>query len=195
MNNELLVSEEVYRTSQVQIGTKIKNANMSQFIAGVTKEGLNIIDISKIDERIKLAAKFLSRYEPQGIVFVASREYAKKPASKTAELLGAKAITERFIPGTFTNPNIQGYVEPDVVFINDPAVDNQAMMEAVKNGIPIVAILHTNNSSSYVDLIIPGNNKGRESLALIYYLLAREVLRIWGKDVSSLKREDFQAEL
>ncbi|MFP3300653.1 MAG: 30S ribosomal protein S2 [Thermoplasmatales archaeon] len=195
MNNELLVSEEVYRTSQVQIGTKIKNANMSQFIAGVTKEGLNIIDISKIDERIKLAAKFLSRYEPQGIVFVASREYAKKPASKTAELLGAKAITERFIPGTFTNPNIQGYVEPDVVFINDPAVDNQAMMEAVKNGIPIVAILHTNNSSSYVDLIIPGNNKGRESLALIYYLLAREVLKIWGKDVSSLKREDFQAEL
>jgi len=195
MNNELLVSEEVYRTSQVQIGTKIKNANMSQFIAGVTKEGLNIIDISKIDERIKLAAKFLSRYEPQGIVFVASREYAKKPASKTAELLGAKAITERFIPGTFTNPNIQGYVEPDVVFINDPAVDNQAMMEAVKNGIPIVAILHTNNSSSYVDLIIPGNNKGRESLALIYYLLAREVLKIWGKDVSNLKREDFQAEL
>jgi len=195
MNNELLVSEEVYRTSQVQIGTKIKNANMSQFIAGVTKEGLNIIDISKIDERIKLAAKFLSRYEPQGIVFVASREYAKKPATKTAELLGAKAITERFIPGTFTNPNIQGYVEPDVVFINDPAVDNQAMMEAVKNGIPIVAILHTNNSSSYVDLIIPGNNKGRESLALIYYLLAREVLKIWGKDVSSLKREDFQAEL
>jgi len=195
MNNELLVSEEVYRTSQVQIGTKIKNANMSQFIAGVTKEGLNIIDISKIDERIKLAAKFLSRYEPQGIVFVASREYAKKPASKTAELLGAKTITERFIPGTFTNPNIQGYVEPDVVFINDPAVDNQAMMEAVKNGIPIVAILHTNNSSSYVDLIIPGNNKGRESLALIYYLLAREVLKIWGKDVSSLKREDFQAEL
>jgi len=195
MNNELLVSEEVYRTSQVQIGTKIKNANMSQFIAGVTKEGLNIIDISKIDERIKLAAKFLSGYEPQGIVFVASREYAKKPASKTAELLGAKAITERFIPGTFTNPNIQGYVEPDVVFINDPAVDNQAMMEAVKNGIPIVAILHTNNSSSYVDLIIPGNNKGRESLALIYYLLAREVLKIWGKDVSSLKREDFQAEL
>jgi len=195
MNNELLVSEEVYRTSQVQIGTKIKNANMSQFIAGVTKEGLNIIDISKIDERIKLAAKFLSRYEPQGIVFVASREYAKKPASKTAELLGAKAITERFIPGTFTNPNIQGYVEPDVVFINDPAVDNQAMMEAVKNGIPIVAILHTNNSSSYVDLVIPGNNKGRESLALIYYLLAREVLKIWGKDVSSLKREDFQAEL
>ena len=195
MNNELLVSEEVYRTSQVQIGTKIKNANMSQFIAGVTKEGLNIIDISKIDERIKLAAKFLSRYEPQGIVFVASREYAKKPASKTAELLGAKAITERFIPGTFTNPNIQGYVEPDVVFINDPAVDNQAMMEAVKNGIPIVAILHTNNSSSYVDLIIPSNNKGRESLALIYYLLAREVLKIWGKDVSSLKREDFQAEL
>ncbi len=195
MNNELLVSEEVYRTSQVQIGTKIKNAKMSQFIAGVTKEGLNIIDISKIDERIKLAAKFLSRYEPQGIVFVASREYAKKPASKTAELLGAKAITERFIPGTFTNPNIQGYVEPDVVFINDPAVDNQAMMEAVKNGIPIVAILHTNNSSSYVDLVIPGNNKGRESLALIYYLLAREVLKIWGKDVSSLKREDFQAEL
>ncbi len=195
MSNELLVPEEIYRTSQVQIGTKVKNANMEEFISGVTKEGLNIIDINKIDERIRIAAKFLSKYDPSGIVIVASREYAKKPATKMAELLSAKAITERFIPGTFTNPNISGYVEPDVVLINDPAVDSQAMMEAVKNGIPIVAILHTNNSSSYVDLIIPGNNKGRESLALIYYLLTREILKLWGKDTAGFKKEDFQAEL
>ncbi len=192
---DLLISEETYRNSAIHIGTKIRSADMKKFTAYVNKEGLNILDIKKIDERIRIAAKFLSRYDPQGIVFIASREYAKKPVKAAAAAISAKAMTERFIPGSFTNPMIPGYIEPDVVVINDPATDSQAVKEAVANGIPIVALCHTNNSTSFVDLVIPGNNKGRESLALIYFLLAREILKIKEKDVSQLKQEDFLAEL
>ncbi len=192
---DLLISEETYRNSAIHIGTKIRSADMKKFTSYVNKEGLNILDIKKIDERIRIAAKFLSRYDPQGIVFIASREYAKKPVKAAAAAISAKAMTERFIPGSFTNPMIPGYIEPDVVVINDPATDSQAVKEAVANGIPIVALCHTNNSTSFVDLVIPGNNKGRESLALIYFLLAREILKIKEKDVSQLKQEDFLAEL
>ncbi|MGC8547303.1 MAG: 30S ribosomal protein S2 [Thermoplasmata archaeon] len=192
---DLLISEEAYRNSAIHIGTKIRSADMKKFTSYVNKEGLNILDVKKIDERIRVAAKFLSRYDPQGIVFIASREYAKKPVRAAAAAISAKAMTERFIPGSFTNPIIPGYVEPDVVVINDPATDSQALREAVANGVPVVALCHTNNSTSFVDLVIPGNNKGRESLALIYFLLAREILRIKEKDTSQLKQEDFLAEL
>ncbi|MEM0141653.1 MAG: 30S ribosomal protein S2 [Thermoplasmatales archaeon] len=193
--SDLLVSEEVYRNSAVHIGTKIRSADMKKFTAYVNKEGLNILDIKKIDERIKIAAKFLSRFDPKGIVFVASREYAKKPVISAAKALGAISITERFIPGSFTNPSLPNFTEPDVIVINDPATDNQAQREAVKNGVPVVAICHTNNSTSYVDLVVPGNNKGRESLALIYFLLTKRILEEKGENTSSLKQEDFLAEL
>ncbi len=193
--SDLLTSEDAYRNSAIHIGTKIRSADMKKFTAYVNKEGLNILDIKKIDERIKIASKFLSKFEPNGIVFVASREYAKKPVKASAEALGARFMTDRFIPGSFTNPSISGYIEPDVVLINDPATDNQAQKEAIINGIPVVAICHTNNSTSFVDLVVPGNNKGRESLALIYFLLTKGINTLNGKDVSQLKLEDFLAEL
>jgi small subunit ribosomal protein S2 len=193
--SDLLASEDTYRNSAIHIGTKIRSADMKKFTAYVNKEGLNILDIKKIDERIRIAAKFLSKFDPGSIVFVASREYAKKPVKAASAAISSRNITERFIPGSFTNPTVAGYVEPDVVVINDPATDNQAQKEAVINGIPVVAICHTNNSTSFVDLVIPGNNKGRESLALIYYLLTKEILTLKGKDTSQLKEEDFLAEL
>ncbi len=193
--SDLLASEDTYRNSAIHIGTKIRSADMKKFTAYVNKEGLNILDIKKIDERIKIAAKFLSRFDPSGIVFVASREYAKKPVKAAAAALGAKYITDRFIPGSFTNPSLSGFFEPDVIVINDPATDNQALKEAVINGTPVVALCHTNNSTSFVDLVVPANNKGRESLALVYFLLTKEILSANGKDVSQLKQEDFLAEL
>ncbi len=193
--SDLLASEDTYRNSAIHIGTKIRSADMKKFTAYVNKEGLNILDIKKIDERIKIAAKFLSRFDPSGIVFVASREYAKKPVKAAAAALGAKYITDRFIPGSFTNPSLSGFFEPDVIVLNDPATDNQAQKEAVINGTPVVALCHTNNSTSFVDLVVPANNKGRESLALVYFLLTKEILSANGKDVSQLKQEDFLAEL
>ncbi|MCL4412985.1 MAG: 30S ribosomal protein S2 [Candidatus Thermoplasmatota archaeon] len=193
--SDLLISEEAYRNSAIHIGTKIRSADMKRFTAYVNKEGLNILDIKKIDERIKVAAKFLSKYDPSGIVFVASREYAKKPVKAAAAAISAKALTERFIPGSFTNPDIPLYTEPDVIVVNDPATDSQALREAVANGVPVVALCHTNNSTSFVDLVLPGNNKGRESLALIYYLLTKEILKLKEKDTSQIKQEDFLAEL
>ncbi|MEB3825295.1 MAG: 30S ribosomal protein S2, partial [Desulfurococcales archaeon] len=67
--------------------------------------------------------------------------------------------------------------EPDVVLVTDPRAESQAIKEAYKVGLPIVALTDTDNRVDNIDLIIPANNKGRKSLALLYWILTREILR------------------
>jgi len=196
---ELLIEEDMYLTAGVHIGTQVKNKDMMKFIYKVRNDGLYILDIRKTDERIRLAAKFLAKYPPEDILVVAQRQYAQKPATKFANLIGAKVVAGRFIPGTLTNPELPGYLEPRVIFVNDPSADAQALREAVKSRIPVVALCDANNRTSYVDLVIPTNNKGRRALALIYWLLAREVLKARG-DIKSDEEykytiDDFEAPL
>ncbi len=196
---ELLVEEDMYLTAGVHIGTQVKNKDMLKFVYKVRNDGLYILDIRKTDERIRLAAKFLANYPPQDILVVAQRQYAQKPAAKLAEIIGAKAVVGRFIPGTLTNPELPKYLEPRVIFVNDPAADAQALREAVKSCIPVIALCDANNRTSYVDLVIPTNNKGRRALAFIYWLLTREILKARG-DIKSDEEykytiEDFEAPL
>ncbi len=178
---EFLVDEDTYLTAGVHIGTQVKNKDMMKFVYKVRNDGLYILDFRKTDERIRLAAKFLARYEPKDILVVAQRQYAQKPATKFADIIGAKVVAGRFIPGILTNPELPQYMEPQVIFVNDPAADAQALKEAVKSRIPVVGLCDANNRTSYVDLVIPTNNKGRRALAFIYWLLAREVLKARGE--------------
>ena len=177
---ELLLPLENYLAAGVHIGTHICTAFMRPFVYRVRNDGLYILDIKKTDERIRIAAKFLARFEPSKIAAVSVRLYGQKPVKKFCQYVGCKPFTGRFLPGTFTNPSLKNYFEPDVVIITDPRADSQALHEASEIGVPIVALADTDNKTEFVDLIIPVNNKGRKSLALTYWLLAREILRIRG---------------
>jgi len=199
VEEQMLVSEETYLTSGVHIGTRQKTSDMMQFIYKVRSDGLYIIDIKQTDKRIKIAAKFLARYEPENILVVSARQYGQKPIQKFSEYTGTIAIPGRFLPGTLTNPNSKFYLEPDVIVVTDPLVDSQALTEAKNVSIPCVALCDTNNELRYVDLAIPTNNKGRRALALVYWLLAREFLKEKDKikDYSEFtpKVEEFEAEI
>jgi small subunit ribosomal protein S2 len=192
--NEPLVPVEEYLAAGIHIGTQQKSKDMKRFIYRVRGDGLYILDIRETDDRIKTAARFLSQYEAPKILVVTSRQYGQYPARKFAETIGGTAATGRFIPGMLTNQNLNGYMEPEVVVVTDPIGDSQAIKEAVQCGIPIVALCDTNNMTSYVDLVIPTNNKGRKALSMVYYLLTREILRIRGI-TTSLTIEDFETEL
>ncbi len=174
--DDMLVPLDEYLKAGVHIGSQFKNGDMKKYIYKTRQDGLHIIDVKTIDERLGLAAEFLSRYEPSKVMVVAARIYARKPAKKFAELIGAKAVIKRFIPGTLTNPNNPHYTEAEVVFVSDPAIDKQAIIEATDQRIPVVALADTNNNLKNVDLAIPINNKGKKSLALAYWILAREIL-------------------
>ena len=186
-----LVSPDVYERHAVHIGTNQKSADMKQFLDTMHQDssGLHIIDVNKTDERIRVVSKFLSHYEPSRILVVSARQYGQRPARKFAQAIGAMQIVGRFIPGTLTNPRLRTYMEPEVIMVTDPAADSQALSEAVKSGLPVVAICDANNRLRNVDLALPANNKGRRSLALVYWLLAREMLKIKGTLKSDLEFE------
>jgi len=195
----LLIPEDQYLTSGVHIGTQQKSADMKPFIYKIRTDGLYVLDIQKTDDRIRGAGKFLARYEPEQILVVAARQYGQKPAKVFARTIGAKIFAGRFVPGTLTNPDLPMFTEPDIIVVTDPAADQQALKEALNVGIPIIGLCDANNETKFVDFIIPTNNKGRRALAMIYWLLTRQVLKERGtlKDVSGfeLAVEDFEATL
>ncbi|MCD6247757.1 MAG: 30S ribosomal protein S2 [Candidatus Diapherotrites archaeon] len=177
MVEKTLIPAKEYLQAGIHIGAKFKTEGMRRFIFKKRPDKLKVLDISTIDERIKVASKFLASFPAEKLVVVSQKEYGRVPASKFAEHIGAKAFTGRFVPGTFTNPESKRFIEPAVVLITDPNVDRQAVKEAAEQHVPIVALCSTDNKTEYIDLIIPCNNKGRKSLALVYWLLAREILK------------------
>ncbi|MCX6662797.1 MAG: 30S ribosomal protein S2 [Euryarchaeota archaeon] len=195
----MMVSEETYMTSGVHIGTRQKTADIKEFIYKVRNDGLYIIDVKKTDERIKAAAKFLAKYDPSQILAVSVRQYGQKPVRKLGENTGIQVLDGRFQPGTLTNPNAKTFLEPEIILLTDPLADIQALHEAKNIGIPVLALCDTNNETKYIDYVIPTNNKGRRALALIYWLLARAILREKGKIKSDEEFkatvEDFEAEI
>jgi len=196
---ELLLPQDELLSAGIHIGTKIKTKDMEPFIYRVRPDGLFVLDLNKTDERIRIAAKFLARFEPAKIAVVAARLYAREPASKFCKVVGSIPITGRFVPGMISNPMYPSRIEPDVIVVSDPRADSQAVKEASILGIPVVALCSTDNNFSHVDLVIPTNNKGRRALAVIYWLLARQVLRERGEippdgDIP-LSIEDFELKL
>lgn len=177
-----LLAYEDYEANAVHIGTQTKSKDMKPFIASTDSEGatIHLIDVTKTDERVGLASKLIHNYEARDILVVSARQYGQRPARMFAQAIGAKEIVGRFIPGTLTNPELPSYMEPRVIFVTDPQADSQALSEAVKSGLPVIGICDTNNHLRNVDFCIPANNKGRRSLALVYWLLSREVLKARG---------------
>ncbi|MDH5690685.1 MAG: 30S ribosomal protein S2 [Candidatus Bathyarchaeota archaeon] len=196
---DLLLPQDTLLSAGVHIGTRMRTKDMEQFIYRVRADGLFVLDVKKTDERIRVAAKFLARFEPSKIVAVAGRLYGQSPVEKFCEVVGATPIVGRFIPGMLSNPLYPNRLEPSVIILSDPKADVQAVKEAASIGIPVVALCSTDNDFSFVDLVIPTNNKGRRALAVIYWLLARQILRERGEippdgDLSQTI-EDFEIKL
>ncbi len=191
--------EKMILATGIRVGTPVKTKFMTPFIVRANPEGLYILDISKTLSRIDVAAKFISRADIARVAITSAREYGKTPVQKFCELTGAMSILGRFMPGTFTNPSLPAYMEPEVVVVTDPQADQQAVIEATRAGVPVIAISNSDNVTSKVDLVIPANNRGRKALATVYWLLAREVLKKQGKIKSDsgmpVSIDDFETKL
>ena len=195
----LLLPRDTLLSAGIHIGTRMKTLDMEPFIYRVRPDGLFVLDVKKTDDRIRVTAKFLSRYEPGKVAVAATRLYAHEPVKKFCQLTGAMPLIGRFIPGQLSNPQYSSRIDPEVIIVSDPRADAQAVKEASKVGIPIVALCSTDNEFAGVDLVIPTNNKGRRALAVIFWLLARQVLRERGelaadKDLPA-SIEDFEAKV
>ncbi|MCL2172867.1 MAG: 30S ribosomal protein S2 [Candidatus Bathyarchaeota archaeon] len=196
---ELLLPRDTLLSAGIHIGTRMKTLDMAPFIYRVRPDGLFVLDVKKADDRIRTAAKFLARYEKAKVAVAATRLYAHEPVKKFCEITGSTPIIGRFIPGQLSNPQYSRRVDPEIIVVSDPRADGQAVKEASKVGIPIVALCSTDNEFAGVDLVIPTNNKGRRALAVIFWLLARQILRERGElgadKEPSFTIEDFEAKV
>ncbi len=184
-------------TTGIRVGTQVRTTFMKPFITKASPEGLYMIDLDITLDRIKTAAKFINRTGVENIIVCSGRQYASTPVEKFCEVTGTKHLLGRFMPGTLTNPSLPYYIEPKLVLISDPQVDEQAITEATNAGIPVIGIANTDNITSMIDLVIPANNRGRKSLATIYWLLARDILIEQGGSEDSIQYEidDFETKI
>lgn len=173
---QFLVPLETYLKVGLHIGTKYRNKYMEPFIYKIRPDGLAVLNIQKINERLGIAAKFLAQYKPEEILVVGRRENSWKPIKMFTKLTGVKSYPGRYPPGVLTNPNLEDFMEIKILFATDPWPDRNAIQDAIKSGIPVIALCDTNNEANFIDLVVPCNNKGKKSLGLIFWILAKEYL-------------------
>ena len=194
---EAIDVKKLIERSGLRVGTNVKTKFMKSFITKTTDEGLYMLDGDMTLEKIMTSAKFINRVGAENIIVCSGRQYAGIPIEQFCEMTGAKHHLGRFMPGTLTNPSLPYYIEPKLVVISDPEVDEQALIEATNAGIPVIGLSNTENITSKLDIIIPANNRGRRALATMYWLLVRQILIEKGelKENESMKKEieDFEA--
>ena len=189
MNDELLlIPNDEYLKSGIHIGTKFRTKYMDNFIYKTRPDGLSVLNVQKIDERIKLAGNLLANYEPEEILIVCRRETGWKSVKLFSEITGAKHFAGRYPPGVLTNPSLKNFIEAKIVLVADSWPDKNAVEDALKIGLPVIALCDTNNQTNNLDLVVPCNNKGKKSLGLVFYLLAK----IYTEKKGIIKPEDFK---
>lgn len=186
-------------TTGIRVGTQVKTKFMKPFITKASPEGLYMLDLDITLEKIQTAAKFINRLGAENIIVCSGRQYAETPVERFCEILGSKKLLGRFMPGTLTNPTLPYYIEPKLVLVSDPQVDEQAITEATNAGIPVIGVANTDNITSKLDIIIPANNRGRKALATVYWLLVRQVLIERGElnesDQMKYEIDDFETKI
>lgn len=190
---ELLVPLDTYLKVGLHIGTKFKTKYMDPFIYKVRPDGLAVLNVQEIDRRMRIAGKFIAHYDPEDILIICRRENGWKAVKTFSKLTGIKAFTGRYPSGILTNTNLETFIETKLLIIVDPWPDRNAINDAAKVGIPIIALCDTNNTTNNIDYIIPSNNKGKKSLALLFWILTREYLKNRGllKGEFKINVEDF----
>ncbi|MGQ0790921.1 MAG: 30S ribosomal protein S2 [Nitrosopumilaceae archaeon] len=197
--NEITDIKKKILSTGIRVGTAVKTKFMIPYVTQASPEGLYLMDLDITLARIQTAAKFINRVNIEDVIVCSGREYANTPIEKFCEITGATKMLGRFMPGTLTNPSLPYYIEPRMVLISDPQVDAQAITEATNAGIPVIGVSNTDNITSKIDLVIPANNRGRKSLATIYWLLAREILlekgEIKNDDQMKYEIDDFETKI
>ena len=173
-SEELLVSVEDYIKYSAYLGTKVITAHMQKYVYRRRADGLAIFNTNLTDQKLRAAISLLSKYKPEEIVVCCKRRAGWNALETLNKVTGMTVFTKKYPAGMVTNPRLEGFFEPKLMFIVDPWLDKNPLIDAVHINIPIISICDTNNVPSYIDAIIPSNNKSNKSIGLLFWIIARE---------------------
>ncbi|NCN99088.1 30S ribosomal protein S2 [Candidatus Pacearchaeota archaeon CG10_big_fil_rev_8_21_14_0_10_35_219] len=170
---DLLVPIEDYLKASTHLGTRVVTPDMRQYVYRRRADGLAVFNTSLQDDKIREAAEYLAKFSPEQIVIACKREAGWKAAQIFADLFGMKVFTKKYPAGTLTNVRLDNFFEKDLIFICDPWLDKNILVDANKVGIPVFGICDTNNFTKGINFILPANNKSYKSLGMVFHLLAK----------------------
>lgn len=174
---QLLVPLDDYLKVGIHIGTKYRTKYMEQFIYKVRNDGLSVLNVQSIDTRLRQAINLLNQFNFEDILVICRRENGWKAAKAFSKATGIRVFAGRYPPGILTNKDLKNFFETKLILVVDPWSEKNAIRDAIRSGVPVIALCDTNNESNNLDLVVPCNNKGKKSLGLIFYILARDYLK------------------
>ena len=163
---------EDYLKSSIHLGTRAITPDMKPYVYKRRADSLAVFNTELLDDKLKEAGEYLAGYAPEEIVVVCKREAGGKAVELFSEVTGIKSFIKKYPAGILTNPNLDVFMEKELLFICDPWTDKSALADAKRIKMPVMAICDTNNYTMNIDKVIPGNNKSAKSLGFIFYLLA-----------------------
>lgn len=170
-----------FLASGTHLGAQNVDSHMESYVYKRKSDGIHIINLRKTWEKLILAARIIAGIEnPADVCVISSRPYGTRAVLKFAQATGATPIAGRFTPGTFTNQIQKAFREPRLLVTTDPQFDHQAITEASYVNLPVIALCNTDSPSKYIDIAVPCNNKGVQSIGTMWWMLAREVLYLRG---------------
>jgi len=192
--DNMLIPLEDYVKSGIYLGTKVITPDMKPYVFKRRNDGLAIINTKMADEKIKVAAAMLAEYAPEKIVVACKREAGWQAMQTFSKVTGIRVFTKKYPAGIITNTRLPVFFEPELAVIVDPWLDKNLLYDSTLINIPIISLCDTNNLTSNIDLIVPCNNKSNKSIGLVFWILAKEYLKLKGMDSKIPDIKEFTGE-